>query len=133
MSDDFFQSDHVKVSHTTDATAANTGSVQTKGGLYVAKTVKHNGLIIARRVITDADTIGANDHLIICNKATAFTQVLPAATGTGRVYIIKNINTGVVTVDGASAETIDGSATIDVYQWESVQLCDGDTGKWVAI
>lgn len=70
----------------------------------------------------------ATDSTVLVNSAGAFTLNLPAAAAsTGRVYRIKNINTGIVTVTPADADTIDGNANITLAtRYESVDLiCDG--------
>lgn len=82
---------------------------------------------------TDSYPIVAGDGVIICNKATAMTVTLPAATGTGDTYTIKNINTGLVTVDANGAETIDGQATQDVAQWNALKIIDYGAGTWAII
>lgn len=82
---------------------------------------------------TDTYNVAATDELVVCNKATALTVNLPAATGSGRYLEIKNINTGVVTLDGASSDTIDGEDTQYLYDWEGVQIVDYATNKWVVV
>jgi len=61
------------------------------------------------------------DETIICNKATAFTVTLPTAV-VGQKFTIKNINTGVVTLEGDSSDTIDGDLNQSIYQWENMQV-----------
>ena len=72
------------------------------------------------------------DETVICNKSTAFTVTLPTAV-VGQKFTIKNINTGVVTVDGAGTDTIDGVTTQDIYQWESIQLQCYIANKWAIL
>jgi hypothetical protein len=57
---------------------------------------------------------------------------LPEATGSGQLIIIKNINTGTVTID-ANSDTVDGDASISLYQWEAAQVVDYAADKWVII
>lgn len=75
----------------------------------------------------------ANDEMIVCNSASALTITLPVATGSGREIPIKNINSGVATVDGDGSDTIDGSTTIALYQWESAVVKDYAANKWIII
>lgn len=57
-------------------------------------------------------TMTSSDCMVNCNSASALTITLPTAVGcTGREYVIKNINTGAVTIACNGAETIDGFAT----------------------
>jgi len=44
--------------------------------------------------------------LVVCNKGTAFTVTLPAATATGKHYYIKNIGVGTVTLEGNLADVV---------------------------
>jgi hypothetical protein len=82
-------------------------------------------------VTASSDTLDGTDFTTLCDcTSNAITITLPASSGaTGRLYNIKKIDaTGnTVTIDGNSAETIDGSATITLTtQYESVTIqCDG--------
>lgn len=59
---------------------------------------------------TTTYTITADDVFIVCNGT--FTVTLPTAVGiTGKMYWIKNIGNGTITIDGDGSETIDGAAT----------------------
>lgn len=63
-----------------------------------------------------------------------WTLSLPAAAaaGNGFIVLLKNIGTGVITIDPNGSETVDGFTTIGAYQRDSVELvCDG-TG-WQAM
>lgn len=73
------------------------------------------------------------DELIVCDKSTAMTITLPAATGSGQMYEIANINTGAVTLDAAGSETINGKATQTIDQWACIQCIDYASGKLVII
>jgi hypothetical protein len=85
------------------------------------------------RVVTATTTELTTDGVIVCNKTTAMTVTLLAATGSGRTRTIKNINTGTVTIDGDSGDTIDGDTTMALGQWDSVTLVDYAANKWVVI
>lgn len=82
---------------------------------------------------TASYTAAATDDVIIANKATAMTITLPAATGGGKVYWIKSIGAGAVTVDANASETIDGETTQTIGQWESICINDYAAGAWVII
>lgn len=71
-----------------------------------------------------------NDCVIYCNSAAAQTINLPAATGSGIVYYIKQIGTGAVTLDANGAELIDGQLTQTLVQWDDICIQDGGTGTW---
>jgi hypothetical protein len=70
-------------------------------------------------------------EFVICT-ANTFTVTLPTAVGAqGRVIDVKNIGTGVITVDGAGTETIDGALTYSLLvQYQSVTLLS-DGSNWV--
>ncbi|KKN03166.1 hypothetical protein LCGC14_1110410 [marine sediment metagenome] len=74
---------------------------------------------------TAAYTISVTDDVILCGAGNqTFTVTLPAASGaTGKVYHIKNVGTGTITVDGNGSETIDGGITaILTVQYESITI-----------
>jgi len=77
---------------------------------------------------TTTYTILNTDDVILCNGT--FTATLPAATGTGKVFHIKNIGTGVITVAGNGTETIDNELTQTVNSYENLQVIDGSSGNW---
>ena len=82
---------------------------------------------------TMSATEGANLDVIVCNKSSAMTVNLPAATGSGRIIHVKSINTGAVTIDGDSNDTIDGMATKVLAQWDSMMLLDYAANSWQII
>jgi hypothetical protein len=75
---------------------------------------------------TGTYTIVAADvgSMVISNRAIANTFNLTAAAtlGDGFTCQIKNINTGVLSIDPAGAETIDGNATLTLEQDESTVI-----------
>ena len=82
------------------------------------------------RIVTDSCTADVADDIIICNKATAMTVTLLAATATGKVLDIKNVNTGTVTVDGAGDDTVEDQATQALVKGDCLTIVDYFTGKW---
>lgn len=79
--------------------------------------LKQNGTI---NIITDDYTILTSDETIICNKSTALTITLPN-TVVGKVFEIKNIGEGIVTVDG-SGINIDEDTSLNILQWEALTI-----------
>ena len=62
------------------------------------------------------------DYQIECT-ANTFIISLPTSVGiAGKVYSIKNTGTGIITVDGNGAETIDGDVTHPLAQWENISI-----------
>jgi hypothetical protein len=116
-----------------DILQAQNSSGSVLASISALGTVKSSGQ--KRAVVTKtADyTAAVNDDVIVCNKTTAMTITLPAATGSGQAYAIANINTGVVTIDASGAETINGETTQTVDQWACAQIVDYAAGAWVII
>jgi len=91
-----------------------------------------NNFSLGFAVVDDTYTVADEIELVVCNKATAFTVTLPTASGSGRWLYIKNINTGTVTISLAG-DTIDGSASQAIYQWECATLVDYAANSWVIV
>lgn len=76
---------------------------------------------------TAGDTAGV-DYVYLCSGTMTLT--LPTAVGNTNLYTVKNVGTGIITVDTTSAQTIDGDATIIMpVQYTSVDLIS-DTTNW---
>lgn len=73
------------------------------------------------------------DDIVICNKASAMVINLPAASGSGKVFQIKNINTGAVTVTPDGADTIDEDVTVVLSQWDNVTIVDYAANVWAIL
>ena len=85
---------------------------------YTAQTTTYNAL--------------ASDYVIHCTSGT-FTVNLPTAVGVqGKVYIVKNSGSGLITIDPNSTETIDGALTYKIGGNESLKLMS--TGaNWITL
>src|SRR5882757_3483047 len=72
-----------------------------------------NTSFTVRTVAATTDTLTANDYVMIYTNSATKTVTLPpvATTQPGRKYEIICQNTGVLTLDGNGAETINGAAT----------------------
>ena len=85
--------------------------------------------------ITSATTLD-NTHNIVLSNTGPYTVTLPAAaSNTGRVYSIKNIDSDCddITIDGNSTETIDGSATYVLDSYNNVVRIISDGSNWFII
>lgn len=78
-------------------------------------------------------TLDESYTTLVTNTATAYTVNLPAATGSFKIYDIKNINTGLTTVDASGTETIDGALTQAVAQWDNLRIQDAAAGVWIIL
>ncbi len=78
---------------------------------------------------TAAYTLTSDDVVILC-KGT-FTITLPTAVGIeGKLYHVKNIGTGVITIDADGTETIDGGLTAVIStQYPNVAIIS-DNSNW---
>jgi hypothetical protein len=80
--------------------------------------------------ITEATTLDANDEVVLCSGT--FTVTLPpVASSEGKLYFIKNIGSGTITIDGNESETIDEATTKVLYQYESKQAVSDGTEWWI--
>lgn len=78
-------------------------------------------------------TVDNTDCVVNCT-ANTFTVTLPTAVGCeGQYFIIKNSGTGVITVDGNGAETIDGASNkILAVQYESMTIISNGA-NWIIV
>lgn len=98
------------------------------------------GAIIQSKVTINAQTgtystvAGDLGKVVDCTSGTFTVTLIAAATaGSGHHLWVRNSGSGTITVDGNSSETIDGSATISLAQYEAVHLeCDGSNWKILA-
>jgi hypothetical protein len=68
--------------------------------------------VLLTDTVTTNTTLDSSYDLVLCNSATDITITLPLANSRiAKPYYIKNINIGVVTVDGSGSETIDNELT----------------------
>ena len=119
-----------KLAPTTDNDIDLGDSTHELKDAYIDGTLYTDGRVLNVVVKTSTYTATTDDDVIICNSTTAFTINLPSATGSGRRFIIKNINTGTVTVDGNSSDTIDGITTQTLGQYDSIQIVDYLANTW---
>jgi hypothetical protein len=122
-------SQQVQVNATTDSTNTTSGALIVSGGAGIAKTLSTTGRIVTTTVKTGNYTATTSDHVIVCNSASNLTiTLISASANTGRHLIIKNKNTGTVTVDATSLGQVDGLNTISLNQYQSATLVsDGAT------
>ena len=132
-------------STTTDLRVSNGTSdritIQNDGDIGIgttspASTLEINGSIGYKvTTITSATTLD-NTHNIVLSNTGPYTVTLPAAaSNTGRVYSIKNIDSDCddITIDGNSTETIDGSATYVLDSYNNVVRIISDGSNWFII
>lgn len=79
-------------------------------------------------IVTSNVTLDATHHTVLANSTSDITITLPSASSSnlGRTYVIKNINTGNVTISGS----IEGSSSMVIRQRESIELISNGS-TWV--
>ena len=88
-------------------------------------------LATAIKTISSYYTASVGDYTLLCNSTLTIT--LPDATGaTGRIYVIKNIGTGIVTVS-RSGQTIDGAASQTLSNQYQSMMIQSDGNEWYII
>ena len=101
------------------------------GSVVTVSSVSIDGLTLGASTQTGNYTLTADDDIILANGTITIT--LPnVSVLTGKMYHIKNIGTGLVTIDG-DGQTIDGDSSIYIFrQYDSVSImCDGS--NWYMI
>lgn len=77
---------------------------------------------------TNAGSTVSTDYVYLCSSTITIT--LPTAVSNQNLYTIKNVGTGVVTINTTSSETIDGSLTAPIsLQYQSLTLVS-DGANW---
>lgn len=80
------------------------------------------------RTVTSGTAITTADEVLRCNGTFAVT--LPAATGSGDLFLVKNIGSGTVTITPDGSDTIDGLGSYALVGLERVVVLDGAAGNW---
>jgi hypothetical protein len=102
-----------------------------------AGTDVNNYIVLARfqpiRTVTTTYTIGTDDYTIVCSIAPT-TVVLPSAVNIpGRIYKIKNVSSGTITIATTSSQTIDGSTTRLISTANESITVQSDNLNWIVI
>ncbi len=104
-------------------TSPQLGGNLDKNGKYIV-------LIIT--TVTTTYTVLSTDDIVICNSTTSFVATLPTAVGiTGKEYDIKNINTGLITLEGDGSETIDNELNQTINQYSNITVVSDGTEWWI--
>lgn len=109
----------------------NNKSVQSSG-IFGDGIVNPYPVIYPMFLWNDTWTITSQQSVLIYEGTTNTTWTLPPLGNTGQQFIIKNVGTAALTIDGDGTETIDGALTLKLNQWDSVTLVDGQL-QWYII
>ena len=88
--------------------------------------------LVALSVISPSinTTMSAYSKVALCSNTITIT--LPLASAVVTAIYVKNIGTGVITVDGNGSQTIDGALTYALTnQWDSITLVSNGTGWFI--
>lgn len=78
-------------------------------------------------------TLTGDNNTALCNSAYDFNVLLPPASECyGRLYRIKNINTGTATIVADGADTIDGRGVYELHLYQVIQL-QSDGAGWIEL
>jgi len=88
-------------------------------------------LVASMATVTDTTNLSAANNVVLCNKATAMTVNLPTAVGiSGKIFVIKNINVGAVTITPSGIQTIDGQASQSITMQYNSYTIVSDGSNW---
>jgi lysophospholipase L1-like esterase len=100
---------------------------------YRALDVVNGSIVLPYRAVTTTTTILQNNYTVDCTSGT-FTLTLPTAVGVGgKIFVVKNSGTGVITLATTSSQLIDGTTTKTLNtQYSGYQLMS-DNANWKII
>lgn len=83
--------------------------------------------------VVAVDTADSDENLLVVCSGTTYTLTLPGASavGAGHRLTVKRTSSGTITIDGASADTIDAAATFDLsLALSALTLVSDGTSNW---
>lgn len=127
------ESDLASVLSDVEITAPVTGQILVYNGTNWVNTNASIGItrsIIAISSATTAGDASMTDYVYLVSNTTTLT--LPTAVSNTNLYTVKNVGTGIVTVNTTSSQTIDGSATSTLSS-NQVRGYISDNSNWKLI
>jgi hypothetical protein len=120
----------------SNAATITTGTLTIDGTLYVRGDRPLPGYTTVVEIDNTDSPYSPDDEEVIIADSSAgnITISLPAiASNQSKVYSVKNIGTGTVTLDGNASETIDGATTLDIIiQYDAPKIVATST-EWSVI
>jgi len=90
----------------------------------------NKGPFVGNGTVTGTTTLDTSYGTIYCNGT--FTVTLPPIVDApGKAYYIKNVGTGVITVDGDGSETIDDETTQTLNSYDCMLIRNDESEWWV--
>lgn len=84
-------------------------------------------VLTIRNVALTGNITAADEYI---RASGTITLTLPAATGSGVQYTVKNVGVGVITLAAAGGQTIDGVASQLIPSLNRMTVADGAAGAW---
>lgn len=120
ISDDLFIGDDLTVS----------GDVDVSGSVDIVNSIKYKGAYVNVISATSDYNLSTNDDVVLCDGT--FNVNLPSpASYYRKVFTIKNIDTGIVSVIPNASELIDGTVSAGLNQYESISLTTYGTDWYI--
>jgi len=109
----------------------NDNAIYAKSNNEVVKLVGGIAGVSVRNIndVSATYTAQATDNVIICDGSFKVT-LMTAVDNDGLELVIKNVGTGIITIDGDGSETIDGDLTFDIEQDDCLTLVS-DGANWM--
>lgn len=106
-------------------------TIQLTGPVNLNTSVRYGGGISTAVNIYTADQTLGTEGYVVANKATAIAFALPSAASlVGRVYNIKSIGVGTLTINRAGADTIDGITSAVLTTNQAITLVATTSSTW---
>ena len=98
-------------------------------------TLDVNGSFGSKVTVVNADlNLQIQHSVVICNSTTAIEISLPEASScAGRIYVIKNITTNMVTLKTQNGQTIDGSTSFLIQNINAVIQTISNGNNWYVL
>lgn len=92
--------------------------------------LRYSSYLLPKTVASNYTLLPSDQYLRINSPTALVTVTLPAATGTGLVLIIKNVNAATATVTAQGSDLVDGASSVPLTQYQATKLLDGAAGHW---
>ena len=129
---------HLALAETVEGALANEATARLQGDEALGDRIDALLPVVVFSGMSVTIPATADGHTYVHTGASAATFTLPPASGAGEVrdgfkLTIPNRGTGTLTVDGASSDTIDGSANIELAQNRSITVQKVASSAWLII
>jgi hypothetical protein len=121
----------ITISGSTGTTITGTATIN---AAVITSLAVNDNAALSQDTVSGNTTLGNHITVFVDTSGGIRTITLPAAAGVGgRVYIIKNIGTSKVTIDGNASETIDGNPTRDLTNQYAAVGIQSNGSNWFVL